>query len=173
MTALLLLLALALPHKNVTDYPGLTEPAAGYLLTADGRSDCSFRADAPWPAWCHDRWVMASDINTRADIRSFAARAAKHNARVAWAPGYTRLDGYASRFGGIVVIQAQTAECTPWWYRRKVMAALADIHGRTPALAEITLGFDGARRCGIKARRSLQLVRPNVAGSFVLDFRPD
>jgi hypothetical protein len=79
----------------------------------DGANVCSLRADAKWPSWCHDRWVMADDIDSRADIREFAAAARAHNARVVWAPGYTTLDGYASRFGGIVVIQAEYVSATP------------------------------------------------------------
>jgi len=173
MKAFALVLALALPHRDYTDYPGLTQPAPGYLLTLDGANICSFRADAKWPWWCHDRWVMANDIDSRADIRAFAAAARAHNARVVWAPGYTTLDGYASRFGGIVVIQAQYSQCDPLRYSRRVRAAVGDIAGRTPALAEVIYGNNGIVNCTTRARRSLRLVRPSVEGSFVLDFRPD
>jgi hypothetical protein len=171
MKAFALLLALALPHRDVTSYPGLTQPSPGYLLTVAGANICSFRADAEWPSWCTNRWVMANDIDTRADIRAFAAKAKAHNTQVVWAPGYTSLDGYASRFGGVVVIQAQYSQCDPARYRRQVWAAVAAIAGRTPALAEVIYGNDGVVHCTTAAERSLRLVRPIVSGSFVLDFR--
>jgi hypothetical protein len=160
------------PHTDWTNYAPLNDLVDG-LLTVDGHNPCSFRVTAPWPSWCHDRWVMADDVDSRADIRAFAAAAALHNARVVWAPGYISLDGYASRFGGVVVIQAERLECHPAVYADAVRAAVAAIAGRTPTLAEIIYGPDTPQHlnCTATAKRSWRRVRPIVTGYFLLDFR--
>ncbi len=162
------------PHRDFTNYSVLVEPAPGALLTADGRNLCSFRAGAEWPKWCKTpgQWVMAGDIDTRADIRAFAAEAAHYKVRVVWAPGYTSLDGYAAGFGGVVVIQAEFKQCDPPTYRKVVLAAVDAVDGRVPVLAEYILGDQGRIYCSIQARRSWSLVRGAVEGNFVLDFRP-
>ena len=164
----------AKPHRDFTSYSVLVEPAPGALLTADGRNLCSFRVDARWPRWCKTpgQWVMAGDIDSRADIRTFAARAATYRVRVVWAPGYTSLDGYAAGFGGVVVIQAEFKQCDPPTYRKVVLAAVHAVDGRVPVLAEYVLGDQGHINCTVQARRSWSLVKGAVDGDFVLDFRP-
>lgn len=162
------------PHRDYTTYSVLVEPAPGALLTADGHNLCSFRADAVWPRWCKTpgQWVMASDIDSRADIRAFAAKAASYRVRVVWAPGYTSLDGYAAGFGGVVVIQAEFKQCDPPTYRNVVLAAVHAVNGRVPVLAEYVLGNQGHLNCTAQARRSWSLVKGSVDGDFVLEFRP-
>jgi hypothetical protein len=160
-------------HRDFTNYSVLVEPAPGALLTADGHNLCSFRADAEWPEWCKTpgQWVMADDIDTRSNIRAFAAEAASYGVQVVWAPGYTSLDGYAAGFGGVVVIQAEFKQCDPPTYRKVVLSAVQAVDGRVPVLAEYMLGNQGTIYCTTQARRSWSLVRDSVDGNFVLDFR--